>query len=449
MTDQTAAGRGFWSSRLAFILAATGSAVGLGNIWKFPYIAGENGGGAFVLVYLVCIGLVGLPLLTAEILLGRRGASSPTDSLRRIAVAEGHSPLWRWAGSLGSIAAFMILCFYNVIGGWSLAYLWEAMNGVFTNTTPAHVQDLFKALLADPWQLIFWHTLFSLMVIIVVARGVSRGIEKAVSVLMPAMFILLLVLVAYAFTTEGFTRSLEFMFAPHFGDLTTGSVLEALGHAFFTLSLGMSVMVAYGSHLHEHISIPRTALIIAILDTAVALLAGIAIFAIVFSNGMEPDKGPGLIFQTIPLAFNALPAGWLLSTIFFFLLLFAAWSSAISVLEAPVEGLETKLGQPRPRVTWWTGGLAWLIGILCALSFNVLDQILLGGKILFDAMDFLTTNILLPLTGLLIAIFAGWILSNRSSIEELDEGIQQRVWRWLIRYLTPGLVLLVLIYNLI
>ncbi len=451
MSDHHSAARGFWSTRLAFIFAATGSAVGLGNIWKFPYITGEYGGGAFVLAYLVCIAVVGLPLLVAEIAIGRRGGSSPAASIEALAVAEGYSRQWRWVGSLGNIAAFLILTFYSVIGGWSMAYLWYALSGRLSGRDAEPLLAMFPDLLASPGLLVFWHTLFMLLVVVVVSRGIGRGIERTVSVLMPAMLLLLLALVVYAFTTPAMGDSLAFMFRPDFSLLDTTGLLTALGHAFFTLSLGMSVMLAYGSHLHQRFSIVRSSLLIAALDTVIALLAGVAIFAIVFSNGLDPDAGPGLIFKTIPLALGDLALGYPLAVVFFFLLLFAAWSSAISLLEPTVEALETRWQWPRGRGSWLAGGLAWGIGVLCALSFNVLAHVQpLAGLTLFNLLDALTARILLPLTGLGIALFAGWVLSRRLMDDELGPGDQAWVgpWRFLIRYVTPLLVLAVFLFNL-
>lgn len=438
--------RAQWSSRLAFILAATGSTVGLGNVWKFPYVTGANGGGAFVLTYLMCVVLVGLPLLISKLLVGRRGRAAPGESFRRVAVAEGRSPQWRWVGGLGVLAAFLILCFYSVVGGWCVAYLAEALAGNVVDDDSAAVSGLFTSLLASPVQQVGWHTLFMLMTAAVVAQGITQGIERVINVLMPVLFLLLIALVIYATTTPGFGAAAEFLFAPDFSRLSLESVLVALGHAFFTLSLGMSVMVAYGSYLERDVPLPRTALQIALLDTGIALLAGLAIFSVVFSTeGLEPGQGPGLVFQTVPLAFSNMAGGPAIGVIFFALLLFAAWSSAISVLEPVVERLEGMIG--RRRATWLIAAVCWLIGVLCALSFNVLSDWTLRGRGLFDLLDLLTTNLLLPLTGLGVAIFVGWRLTPATQREEV--GRATTLWRWVVRYVTPLLVLAVFIFNLI
>ncbi len=443
--------RGHWSNHLAFILAATGSAVGLGNIWKFPYMTGENGGGAFVIVYLVCIVLVGIPLMVAEIMVGRRGNSSPSMSFRNLATEAGASPAWSLVGSLGVLTSFIILTFYSVIGGWSLAYLLAAVQDAFSGGTKETIGSIFSQLLASPGTMTIWHTVFMGLVIFVVSRGITHGIERAITILMPAMFVILLILLGYAVTSGGFGASLQFIFVPHFDQLTTSSVLSALGHAFFTLSLGMSVMVAYGSHLPGHIGLTRAAVTVSLLDTVVALMAGVAIFSIVFANDMSPESGPGLVFLTLPLAFGHMTGGYLVSIFFFFMLVFAAWSSAISLAEPVVEGLESHFKTQRRSASVLVGVVAWSIGILSVLSFNILS----GFKPffdmgIFDLLDGLTTNIMLPIAGIMVAIFCGWIVKDKVSFEEIGGSPRvHRCWLFLLRYITPVLVAIVFVYKLI
>lgn len=440
-----------WSNRLAFVLAATGSAVGLGNIWKFPYITGENGGGAFVLVYLCCIAMIGVPLMMAEIMVGRRGGSSPSHSFRNLAQESGSSTAWSFAGTFGVLASFLILTFYSVIGGWAIAYLWHALEGAFQGAQVAEIEGLFSSLLAAPGEMILWHTLFMVFAVFVVSRGVNLGIERAVSVLMPTMFLMLIILVIYAFTTGAAGASLSFLFTPDFSKLTMAGLLTALGHAFFTLSLGMSNIVAYGSYLPKHISITGASITVSFLDTLVALLAGIAIFSVVFANGMEPGAGPGLVFQTLPLAFGKMTGGYAIGITFFFMLVFAAWSSAISLTEAVVSRLTHQYNITRPRAALMTGLVAWCVGLLSVLSFNVLaDFKPIMGKTVFDFLDYLTANIMLPLTGLMVAVFVGWVMKKEFSRQELETGAGfHRLWIFCLRYITPILVLLVFIYNLV
>jgi NSS family neurotransmitter:Na+ symporter len=303
----------YWSSRLVFVLAATGSAVGLGNIWKFPYITGVYGGGAFVLVYLVCIALIGLPVMMAEILIGRRGGQSPIGSMRVLAQRERKSPLWEVAGWMGVAGSFLILSFYSVIAGWAVVYVWYAAGGQFNvaaaapEEAAAAIGAIFDGLLASPISLIAWHAVFMAMTIFIVARGIKAGLERAVTIMMPGLFLILFGLVAYAaFATDGFGRAMAFLFQPDFSKLSWEGVLVALGHAFLSLSLGMGIMIAYGSYLPRHTSIPSASVTVAVLDTVVALSAGMAIFPLVFAYGLEPEAGPGLVFVTLQIEFGLL-----------------------------------------------------------------------------------------------------------------------------------------------
>lgn len=454
--EGASAKRGLWSSRLAFILAATGSAVGLGNIWKFPYVTGENGGGAFVLVYLLCIAVIGIPIMMAEVMIGRRGGCSPVKSLSLVARKDGLNPAWKLVGALGILAGFLILSFYSVIGGWAISYVGTAASGQLAGQSADAVGAIFSGLLGDPATLLAWHTLFMALVMVVVVRGVRSGLERAVSILMPALFVLLLIVVGYAMTTGHFGQAAAFLFQPDFSRLTTSGVLVALGHAFFTLSLGMAVMMAYGSYLPRNISIARTSITVSIIDTCVALLAGLAIFPIVFANGLEPGTGPGLIFQTLPLAFGQMPMGSLFGTLFFILLVFAAWTSGISLLEPIVEWLEERKGLNRTIGTLGAGFVCWALGIASILSLNLwadvapLDFVpMLEGKTIFDLLDFFTANILLPLGGLLVALFAGWMMSREAMAGELALSPGAfRLWYATLRFVTPVAVAAVFVYNL-
>jgi NSS family neurotransmitter:Na+ symporter len=460
MTDKISI-HGQWSSRLVFILAATGSAVGLGNIWKFPYITGENGGGAFVMVYLLCIAIVGVPIMMAEIMLGRRGRQSPINTMTSLAKAEGANSAWSIVGWSGVLAGFLILSYYSVIAGWALAYVIRAAAGVFNGIDATGVQTVFNDLVGDPERLLAWHTLFMLMSMVVVARGVRAGLEKAVTYLMPALFVLLIVMVGYAMNTGFFTQGLEFLFQPDFHkvfyqckttsgieqcELTGGPVLVALGHAFFTLSLGMGAIMVYGSYMPKQTSIARSAMMIAFLDTLVALVAGMAIFPIVFASGLEPGAGPGLIFQTLPIAFGAMPAGQLFGTLFFILLVFAAWSSAISLIEPAVAWLVENRQMSRVRAAAWIGLTTWTLGLGSVFSFNLWsgDEFKLYDMTFFDLVDYLAANIMLPLGGLLIAIFAGWLMTRESSQDEFAmRGLGYKLWWILIRFISPLAVILV------
>ncbi|MCF6338227.1 MAG: sodium-dependent transporter [Gammaproteobacteria bacterium] len=437
---------GQWSNRWIFILAATGSAVGLGNIWKFPYITGENGGGAFVLVYLLCIAAIGIPIMMAEVLLGRRGRQSPINTMKTLAREEGRSKAWALLGWSGVVAGFLILSYYSVIAGWGLAYVLNAGSGAFTDAPAAEIQNIFTALVASPGQLIFWHSLFMLMTMLVVARGVKKGLEVAIRFLMPALFVLLLIMVGYAISSGEFVRGLRFLFTPDFSKITGEGVLIAMGHAFFTLSLGMGAIMIYGSYMPKNASIAKTTMIVALADTTVALLAGMAIFPIVFANALEPGAGPGLIFQTLPIAFGSMPGGSFFGAVFFVLLVLAAWSSAISLIEPAVAWLVENKGWTRVKASAWCGFATWLVGLGTVLSFNAWSDYTLWGKNFFDLLDFLTSNIMLPLGGLFIALFAGWVMKSSSTADELRlpvNGVAHTSWRFLVRFVTPVAVIIV------
>jgi NSS family neurotransmitter:Na+ symporter len=441
---------GMWSTRLAFILAATGSAVGLGNVWKFPYITGENGGGAFVLVYILCVLLIGIPIMMAEVLIGRRGRQSPINTMRSLAHEESRHGFWQLIGWSGMIAGFLIISYYSVIAGWAIAYVFRALGGSFTGLTGEAASTLFGDLTGDPEKLLAWHTIFIVMTTIVVSRGVRSGLEQAVRVLMPALLVLLLVLVGYAASTGRFAQGVEFLFVPDFDALSQGAVITAMGHAFFTLSLGMGAIMMYGSYLPSKTSITRSSVIIALMDTMVALLAGMAIFPIVFASGLEPGAGPGLVFLTLPIAFGNMPGGLLFGALFFVLLVFAAWTSAISLIEPAVAWLVENRNMQRVRAAVTVGLLAWLLGIVTVMSFSDWAfRFDFGGEEktngLFDLLDILTANFMLPLGGLAMALFAGWFMSRSSTLDELGlgDGGVYRAWHFAVRYISPLGVLLV------
>lgn len=445
MTIQRTSIHGQWSSKLAFILAATGSAVGLGNVWKFPYITGENGGGAFVLVYLVCIALIGIPIMMSEVMLGRRGRQSPINTMRTLAAEENQSRYWGLLGWMGVLAGFLILSYYSVIAGWALSYVFKTATGLFKGATIVGVDGIFENLISNPWQLLAWHALFILMTTIVVARGVAAGLESAVQLLMPALFIILLILVGYALSQGHFLQGVNFLFYPDFSKLNAHAVLAAMGQAFFTLSLGMGAIMIYGSYLPQDASIARTSITVAIADTVVAVIAGLAIFPIVFANGLEPSQGPGLIFKTLPIAFGHMSGGVFFGTLFFVMLVFAAWTSAISLIEPAVAWLVENHELKRIYAAITSGLITWLIGIGTVLSFNHWSGYKLFDKTFFDLLDYLTANVMLPMGGVLIAVFAAWLMQERSARDELalDNRMSYVAWRFLVRYVAPLGVILV------
>lgn len=429
---------GNWSSRMAFILAVTGSAVGLGNIWKFPYVAGENGGGAFVLVYLACVFLIGMPVMMSEILIGRRGRRNPVATMALLGEEEGHSRRWLWVGGLGVVAGILILSYYSVIAGWTLAYVVKSGGGAFAGADTATVSGIFSSFVGDWRWLTLCHTLFMALTVFVVARGVERGLEQAVRVMVPALLLLLLVLLGYSVTSGSFASGVEFMFKPDFGKLTWDSVLAAMGQAFFTLSIGMGAIMAYGAYLPEETSITGASAAVVTADTSIAILAGLVIFPLVFANGLDPADGPGLVFQTLPLALGQMPGGAFFSTLFFVLLSFAAWTSAIGLMEPAVAWLVEHYQRTRAQAAMIVGTLIWALGFATVLSFNVLADLTFYKGTLFDNIDHLTSNVMLPLGGVFIAVFAGWIMCRNSTADELgNAGTAYKLWRFLARYVAP------------
>ncbi|QJQ97477.1 sodium-dependent transporter [Halomonas sp. PGE1] len=439
-----------WSSKMTFVLAAAGSAVGLGNIWRFSYMVGDSGGAAFVLIYLACVALVGLPILVAEWLIGRRGQENPINAMADLARRNGRLPAWAVVGASGVLAAFLILSFYSVIGGWSLSYTLGSVTGRFTGQDADAIGALFGSLLGSPGMLTLWHTAFMALVIFIVARGVTKGLEGAVRTMMPGLVLLLIVLVGYGMTTGHFGEALAFMFRPDWSAVTGGVVLAAMGQAFFTLSLGMGIMMAYGSYLGEDVNLIGTARTVIILDTVIALLAGMAIFPIVFANGMSPADGPGLIFVNLPVAFGNMTGGAILGLMFFLLLTFAALTSAISLLEPVVELVEERTPLSRVAATLTSGVAVWALGIAALMSFNVWGDFLIFGLNIFDLLDTFTSKVLLPLTGLGAILFVAWCLERQSVASELGlAGGTERLWHLVARYVAPIGVIVVFVTGLL
>lgn len=429
---------GHWSSRIAFILAVTGSAVGLGNIWKFPYVTGQYGGGAFVLVYLACIVIIGMPVMMSEILLGRRGRRNPIATMALLGAEEGKSTNWSWVGAMGVIAGILILSYYSVYGGYSLAYIFESATGSFSRAAPAEIIALRDGFEGSWTTVGLFHTLFMAFSIFVVAMGVEQGLERAVRFMVPALLLLLLALLVYSMNSGHFLEGLAFMFSPDFSKLSWDGVLAAMGQAFFTLSIGMGAVMAYGAYLPEDTSITGSAAAVAMADTTIALTAGLVIFPLVFANGLDIDAGPSLVFITLPLAFGQMPGGLIFGTLFFILLTFAAWTSAISLMEPAVAWMMEHKRKTRTQAALIIGLGIWAMGFATVLSFNELADFKFLRGTLYDNLDYLTINVMLPLGGLLIAIFAGWVMCRNSSSEELGgSGATYKFWRLLVRYVAP------------
>jgi neurotransmitter:Na+ symporter, NSS family len=442
--------REHWGNKLGFILAAAGSAVGLGNIWKFPYIAGENGGAAFIIVYLLCTLIIGLPVLIAEILLGRYGQKGPVSTMRDH--AKKHKTFWSAAGWLFFVTGFVILGYYNVIAGWSLGYVVETLSGKIANFTSAGDAALhFGERVSNPVWILSWHLVFVGIGALIVYFGVKNGIERIARLLMPVFFAILLFLVFWGISLEGSEKGLQFLLKPDWSTITYKTVLIALGHAFFTLSVGMGVLLTYGSYLQKDDSILFCGGMIVLLDTFIALMAGLAIFTSVFGMGFDPAEGPGLVFNVLPAVFSIMPGGGIFAFLFFTLLSIAALTSTISILEMLVATLLDETHFSRHHIVIGTSVLIFLFGIPAALSFGVWNNITLFGQTVFDIMDYLSANILLPLGGLLIAVFVAWIMPKERTLKELYRGVPVKdlrnkggnIWYFLVKFIAPVLILLV------
>ena len=431
-------------------MAATGAAVGLGNIWKFPYLAGVHGGSAFVLVYLLCVAALGIPMMMAEVMLGRRGRHTPVNTMKTLATETHASQGWQLIGWFGTLAGMLILSYYSVIGGWTIGYIIHSATGSFSGLNGNGASIVFREFVGSPLVQVGWHTVFMIITMAIVARGVQRGLEKAVIALMPALCVLLLVLLGYAMTTGSFMKGLTFLFTPDFSHFSGTSMLTAMGQAFFSLSLGMGTIMIYGSYVPKGTSIAGTSAAIAIADTIVALIAGMAIFPIVFANALEPAAGPSLVFETIPVAFGNMAGGILFGTLFFVLLLVAAWTSSISLIEPAVTMMIEKFNLTRQQAALWTGLATWFLGFGTAFSFNLWSDVTVLGMTFFDHLDFLTSNIMLPLGGICIALFTGWVMAKETTQTEL--AIQSKggytLWQLLIRYVAPIAVSIVLLHTI-
>jgi len=443
-----------WKSHAGFILAAAGSAIGLGNIWKFPYIAGENGGGAFVLLYLLCIALVGLPVMLCEFVMGRKTEKNPVGAY---AVLSGGNRFWKAVGFMGVLSGFIILSFYSVVGGWTLAYILKGLSGDFAQYgDPDTAWKNFLSFIQHPAWPVFFHGIFISMCVAIVYSGVRKGIERWCNVLMRALFFLLIVIIIRTLTLDRAMEGISFFLRPDFSKITHQTFLVALGHAFFSLSLGMGAMMTYGSYVSKKENLWRASLTVIFLDTLIALLAGIAIFPAVFSFGFDPAAGPGLIFKVLPAVFSQMPGGtYFWGTLFFVLLAIAALTSGISLLEVVTAYFVDEKGYSRQKVSITSGLIIFLLGVPCALSFNPSFGFNVFGRSIFDNLDKLASNIFLPLGGLLICVFVGWVWGVKPALQEMSsgatrfaKGFEGKVWTFLVRYVAPIAVSLVFLYSI-
>jgi len=442
-----------WSSRFTFLLAAVGAAVGLGNIWKFPFVTGQNGGSAFVLVYLLAVFFVVLPILIAEIMLGRWGRQSPPNAMANVAQSQGRTRAWSIAGWFGMLAAYLIASYYSVIAGWSVVYIFKNGGGNFSGQDAAAIGAEFDALLANPTQLAIWHGIFMFICTLILVRGLQRGIERTVKVLMPALFALLLLMVAYGFFEGDMKGAMHFMFDFDLSAINGQVLLMAVGQAFFSIGVAMGLMMGFGAYLPRDISIGRSAMIIVVMDTLVAIIAGLAIFPVVFANGLDPAEGPGLIFVSLPLAFGSVTGGLIFGTLFFILLFFAALTSVIGTLEPMIAWWQERFGLNRATAALYVCVSIFFLGLGTVFSFNIwsewrplaaFDRFAEFGY--FEILDYLTANIMMPLSGLLLAVFVGWLIKPEAIQEELqiENPALFRAWFWLLRWVAPVSIALII-----
>ncbi|MBN2596616.1 sodium-dependent transporter [Labilibaculum sp.] len=449
MNKNKLSSRDVFSSKFGVIAAAAGSAVGLGNIWKFPYITGVYGGAAFLFVYLGFIALIGLPVMLSELAIGRKSKRNVFGAFKYLAP---NSP-WKFVGMLGVAAAVMILAFYGVVAGWSIDYIAKAATESFSAKSPDEMESMFVNFIESPVSPILYQLLFMIMTMAIVIVGVKDGIEKYAKFLMPLLVIIIIVLCIRSVTLEGASEGLKFLFNPDFSKLTADGILSALGHAFFSLSLGMGTLVTYGSYIDNKNNIAVTALQVTIADTVIAILAGIAIFPAVFAFGIEPSSGPGLVFITLPNVFQQMPGGFFFSILFFLLLTVAALTSSISILEVVVAYFREELNLKRNFSTILATVMISIIGIFCSLSMGMLKEYTMFGLNFFDLLDWISANILLPLGGLFISLFVGWYLGRKKMEKEFAKGAYIVNWLltvfiFLVKFIAPGAIAIVFLHGL-
>lgn len=446
--------RAGFGSKLGAILASAGSAVGLGNIWRFPYETGNYGGAAFILIYLGCVFALGLPIMISEFIIGRRSHANTAGAFQKLAPGTQ----WKWVGRLGVITAFLILSFYSVVAGWTLEYVFEAAGNGFAGRTPEQFVESFDLFSTNPWRPLIWLVLFLLATHYIIAKGVEKGIERSSKVMMPVLFVLILVLVGCSVSLPGASAGIEFLLKPDFSKVDSNVFLAALGQAFFSLSLGMGCLCTYASYFKKDTPLIKTAVSVGLIDTFIAILAGFIIFPAAFSVGIQPDAGPSLIFITLPnvfhRAFEGMPfMAYIFSLLFYLLLAVAALTSTISMHEVATAYIHEEFKVVRKRAAAIVTGGCIIIGVLCSLSLGVGRNIALFGLPLFDLLDFVTAKFLMPLGGALMAVFVGWYLDKRIVWEELtnDGALKAQSYKliiFILKFIAPAAIFIIFINEL-
>ena len=445
----------YWGSYLGFILACIGAAVGLGNIWKFPYMTGTQGGGAFVLIYLASIFAIAIPIAAAELLIGRGGQSDAVTSIRNLSPSSKRARAYGWIGGIAVLGAFVLLTFYAVIAGWVSAYVVSAASGNLSGLSVETSGTLFSDLLSQADKMIVHQILFLIFLGLILVRQLSSGIERANLVLMPALILMLIGIAIYGAAVGDLSAALAFLFTPDFSKITPEVVQSAIGHGFFSVGVGAAMLITYGAYLDKSVDLGKTAIVIALADTAIALLAGIGIFSIVFGQSLDAASGPGLIFTTLPLAFSQIPGGGFIALVFFILVYFAALTSGLSLAEVIIRWAESKFSWGRKRATIAMLGLTFIVGLATVFSFNIWQDVrltstgVLADKTLFDVKDYLVTAYIMPLGGLGAIMFASWVLPRERAQQALgSNNLIFGLWLWSARILAPVGIVWIIIANL-
>jgi neurotransmitter:Na+ symporter, NSS family len=441
--------RDSFSSKFGVVAAAAGSAIGLGNIWKFPYIAGENGGGVFLVVYLIFILLIGIPVMMSEFIIGRKAQQNVFGAFRSLSKLG----FWKIIGVMGVLAAFFILSFYGTVASWTIEYLYLAIKNSFAGQDSETIENMFSTFSTSAVKPVILQIVFMVLTTLIVIGGIKKGIEKYTKILMPLLLVIIIYLDITAISLKGGGEGLKFLFNPDFSKLSPRLFIDALGHAFFTLSLGMGVLMTYASYFQKDTNLTTTSINVAMTDTVIAILAGVAIFPAVFAFNTEPAAGPGLVFITLPNIFEQIPGGYIFSILFFLLLAVAALTSSISILEVVVAYLSEEKNMTRTKATIISASAITVVGVLCTLSIGPLSYIKILGFNIFDFLDKVASNILLPLGGMLISIFVGWVLEKHIVTDEISNygTIRLRfikLFIFLIRYLAPFAILVVFLHGI-
>ncbi len=441
--------RDSFGSKFGVIAATAGSAIGLGNIWRFPYVVGENGGGAFLIIYLAFVVAIGLPVMLSEFVIGRRSQRNAFGAFKVLAPGKH----WYLVGLMGVVAAFMILSFYTAVAGWTLEYIYQSFANGFSGKSSEELSLMFTEFRSGSWRPLLWFFVFMGLTALVIISGVKNGIEKYTKILMPVLLLILIVLCVRSVTLEGAGGGLAFLFKPDFSKITAQTVLEALGQAFFSLSIGMGTLITYSSYINKKEPLGSISFSVAFADTMIAIMAGIAIFPAVFAFGIEPGSGEGLVYITLPNIFQQMVGGYVFSLLFFLLLGVAALTSTISVLEVIVAYFVEELKLSRKKATWLATGSVSVLGIMCTLSWGAMKGVEIFGKNVFALLDFLSANVFLPLGGLLIVVFVGWVLGKEKAKAELsNEGLLKVVYfpafMLVVKFIAPIAIAFVFLHQI-